>query len=313
MRRSEWNNEPRRSGFAGFTLVELLVVVAIIALLLGILLPALGRARESAKRSLCGANLRGIMQTMITYSAGNADKLPKAGDQDTSQILFGFTHTDRSSSTPDEADLVNNATASLWMMVRDGSVTPKLFICPSTKNFADPKTLDGTPDGASADETNIFDFADADNLSYSVMHMYHEARADRWAASKLASDWAVMADNNDSTGSGASDVHQHEQASNPTREELEEDENSSNHKLAGQNFVFGDAHVQFSQNPFVGPVSDNAYGHDTAAVGADENSEGARGGSTDAGATAQNKPQSDCMMMPVTGSWHSGTTLDNDD
>ncbi len=50
-----------------FTLVELLVVVAIIALLLGILLPALGRARKVATVSACLANLRQIGTGIVTY------------------------------------------------------------------------------------------------------------------------------------------------------------------------------------------------------------------------------------------------------
>lgn len=50
-----------------FTLIELLVVVGIIAVLVGILLPTLSRAREAAKRTTCQANLRSIGQAIRTY------------------------------------------------------------------------------------------------------------------------------------------------------------------------------------------------------------------------------------------------------
>jgi prepilin-type N-terminal cleavage/methylation domain-containing protein/prepilin-type processing-associated H-X9-DG protein len=60
----------------GFTLIELLVVVAIIAVLIAILLPALGQARDMAKRAACGAQEKQIAAALLMYAQANNDKFP---------------------------------------------------------------------------------------------------------------------------------------------------------------------------------------------------------------------------------------------
>lgn len=65
---------PRRA----FSLIELLVVISIIAVLMGIILPVLPRARDAAKRAACGANLHGVGQAFTIYTNNNRGEYPKA-------------------------------------------------------------------------------------------------------------------------------------------------------------------------------------------------------------------------------------------
>jgi prepilin-type N-terminal cleavage/methylation domain-containing protein/prepilin-type processing-associated H-X9-DG protein len=67
----------------GFTLVELLVVIGIIAVLIGVLLPALNKAREQSKRAACLANLRTLGQAMILYANDSKDRLPNSNKKNT--------------------------------------------------------------------------------------------------------------------------------------------------------------------------------------------------------------------------------------
>ncbi|MFK7759586.1 MAG: type II secretion system protein, partial [Phycisphaerales bacterium] len=67
----------------GFTLIELLVVIAIIALLIGILLPALGQARDSARNVLCKTNMRQVATATTLYSDDYRGKFPPVLGGDT--------------------------------------------------------------------------------------------------------------------------------------------------------------------------------------------------------------------------------------
>jgi prepilin-type N-terminal cleavage/methylation domain-containing protein/prepilin-type processing-associated H-X9-DG protein len=75
----------------GFTLVELLVVIGIIALLISILLPSLNRARESAQRVACLSNLRSTMQMMHLYAADNKGQIPLGCHSDRYQESYYIT------------------------------------------------------------------------------------------------------------------------------------------------------------------------------------------------------------------------------
>src|SRR5690349_12002313 len=88
---------PRRRAF---TLVELLVVIGIIALLIGILMPALGKARAAAQTVSCLANLRSMGQAMLMYVGEYKGAIPGSGAT-SGRGMFNDTFVENTNLPPD--------------------------------------------------------------------------------------------------------------------------------------------------------------------------------------------------------------------
>jgi prepilin-type N-terminal cleavage/methylation domain-containing protein/prepilin-type processing-associated H-X9-DG protein len=101
-----------------FTLVELLVVVGIIAILIALLLPALGRARENARRTQCASNLRQLVIAMGMYYADNRQTYPQSAWSIPTKEDWIYWQAER--------DLAESAVARYLNGPR-----PELFRCPS--------------------------------------------------------------------------------------------------------------------------------------------------------------------------------------
>ncbi|WDE98882.1 DUF1559 domain-containing protein [Lentisphaera profundi] len=76
MRTIEFKNKKARSLYKPFTLIELLIVVAIIGILASLLLPVLGKARKKAKQTVCKSQLKQIHLAMTMYELDNDQYLP---------------------------------------------------------------------------------------------------------------------------------------------------------------------------------------------------------------------------------------------
>ena len=122
-----------------FTLIELLVVISVIAVLMGILFPALGMARSVARRTLCSSNIRQLYMANVGYSIENNDYYVRSAPD----IFEGFGGTKRwhgvRASSGVSADFADNTFDPILGPLAGYIGYGEVKYCPEFKNY----TTDG--------------------------------------------------------------------------------------------------------------------------------------------------------------------------
>ena len=266
-----------------FTLMELLVVVAIIALLAAMLAPALLGALEEAKKTNCRNNLRQIGTSAKVWTTSHKQRWPDAfkADQEAGRWdKIGSTRNDEDSfETTKDADPGDNRgeiesnTASMWLLVVNSGLEPKIFVCPSAGHDTD---------SAIVDYATVRDFKGDGYISYSYQNCLGKYRLTETASQ--GASLAIMADANplrrdyksSEGGKEGATYKEFNQEPKPLFPETDETEpwnaeirgtgiegewelNSPNHGFKGQNVLYLDGHVEWRDHPYCGVGWDNIW------------------------------------------------------
>jgi len=248
----------------GLTLTELLIAIAIIALLILILLPALGKMRDQRHRTSCANNLSQIGRAMLIYDPDFDEEFPRAGGPNSRWTgrtpnwqaplradAFGLDYG------PGEATI----SASLYLLVKYAECPTEIFVCPSdtvTTPFEFDRAKFGLP--ADTDYIDLWDFGP--NPSEHVSYAYHLPYGPHPLRVSSPRGFAMIADRNpwlDAPGYKARPVTDFTSFDPNGPAESLMPANAIPHQGNGQNVLFNDGHVAFEKSSACGFNSDNIY------------------------------------------------------
>ena len=115
----------KNSNRRGFTLIELLVVISIIALLIGILLPAIGRARRNAQKLVDSSNQRQIVTGLTLFATNNRDAYPRPDRLDREDYTENYGQNETRK---------NRTGAIFSALIFSGNISEKICVSPAERN-----------------------------------------------------------------------------------------------------------------------------------------------------------------------------------